>query len=379
MRAYRNDTITPKQPKRLPILRYGFLFLLAVVLLISCVNLVIYTLDSSKTRYMEAQMRGEIALLFTDEPSVSNAPMSQDPVPTQAANSTAQTDSAASASVQDKLKGARKLNPDTMGLLTAGSDIGTYVVQRDNMYYLTHSIYQEESTAGAVFADEDCSLKKPSQHIVLYGHNMSNGTAFGKLRDFEKDTYLNIFPILHFATENDDGYYLIIAAFHCSVDPKSSNYFNIRTFEFSTQDDFLAYVQKAKLLSSVNISDDIRSNDQIVSLCTCTHASNKDDRFIVMARKLRKGETAESFNNRFPSVARDLYYKNGMPYIKGDDVLSIQKALVTLGYIKDSCDGIYGASTAEAVSVFQADHQLPADGIVGSKTREMIFRILQDK
>ena len=52
----------------------------------------------------------------------------------------------------------------------------------------------------------------------------------------------------------------------------------------------------------------------------------------------------------------------------GSEVKKIQKVLKQLGYYKDSVDGIYGTKTKKAVTSFQKDCGLTADGICGKKT-----------
>ena len=52
----------------------------------------------------------------------------------------------------------------------------------------------------------------------------------------------------------------------------------------------------------------------------------------------------------------------------GSEVKKIQKVLKSLGYYKDSVDGIYGSKTKKAVTSFQKDCGLTADGICGPKT-----------
>lgn len=52
----------------------------------------------------------------------------------------------------------------------------------------------------------------------------------------------------------------------------------------------------------------------------------------------------------------------------GSEVKKIQKVLKNLGYYSGSVDGIYGSKTKNAVTSFQRDCGLTADGICGPKT-----------
>ncbi len=63
-----------------------------------------------------------------------------------------------------------------------------------------------------------------------------------------------------------------------------------------------------------------------------------------------------------------LLKNSGKPYLKGDDVRSVQNALESKGYVTGSVDGVYGSKTENAVIAFQQAAGLDADGIVGPKT-----------
>lgn len=52
----------------------------------------------------------------------------------------------------------------------------------------------------------------------------------------------------------------------------------------------------------------------------------------------------------------------------GSEVTQIQQKLTNLGYYSGSIDGVYGSSTKRAVTNFQRDWGLTADGIAGTKT-----------
>lgn len=52
----------------------------------------------------------------------------------------------------------------------------------------------------------------------------------------------------------------------------------------------------------------------------------------------------------------------------GSEVRSIQQKLASLGYYKGSVDGVYGTQTKQAVTAFQRNCGITADGICGSTT-----------
>ena len=58
---------------------------------------------------------------------------------------------------------------------------------------------------------------------------------------------------------------------------------------------------------------------------------------------------------------------------EGEDVATLQARLQELGYYTGSIDGQYGAGTKEAVTRFQQQHSLGADGVVGEETRQVLY------
>lgn len=57
---------------------------------------------------------------------------------------------------------------------------------------------------------------------------------------------------------------------------------------------------------------------------------------------------------------------------RGDEVVELQKRLITLGYLDDAADGIFGSKTQAAVIKYQRANGLSADGIAGSITRAAV-------
>ncbi len=72
------------------------------------------------------------------------------------------------------------------------------------------------------------------------------------------------------------------------------------------------------------------------------------------------------------SFTRVLKYK--APMQRGDDVVQVQRRLLSLGYVMvGEPDGKFGAATRDAVEAFQQDNALKVDGIVGTNTWKVLF------
>jgi len=59
---------------------------------------------------------------------------------------------------------------------------------------------------------------------------------------------------------------------------------------------------------------------------------------------------------------------------KGPDVKRLQQRLLDSGFDPGTIDGIFGNGTQAAVMAFQRSENLLADGVVGARTRGMLFR-----
>ena len=60
---------------------------------------------------------------------------------------------------------------------------------------------------------------------------------------------------------------------------------------------------------------------------------------------------------------------------RGKSVISMQEALIKLGYLKGASDGNFGTGTKTAVENFQKENGLDVDGIAGAKTLEKLYTL----
>lgn len=73
------------------------------------------------------------------------------------------------------------------------------------------------------------------------------------------------------------------------------------------------------------------------------------------------------------SVPEDVTLQEGD---EGDDVTSLQRALVQLGFLTEEPDGVFGEKTRLAVEAFQESAGLDVDGVVGPGTAAAINEAL---
>lgn len=195
--------------------------------------------------------------------------------------------------VQQSFGDLLALNPETIGFLTVEDVVSLPVVQRknDNQYYLSHSFNGEESLAGTLFLDGSNLLTPEDEVLIIYGHNMRNGTMFHSLVAYEEAAFLGAHPLVRFDTIYENRLYLPFAALSVTADADSERYLNLRQFGFDDES-FSAYIDGLRQLSLWDVPVEVVRGDRILLLVTCEYAHD-NGRFVVALRALRPGEDAQ--------------------------------------------------------------------------------------
>lgn len=170
------------------------------------------------------------------------------------------------------------VNSDIVGWLRIRAlDISYPVVQgKDNDYYLHRTFEKTDNFAGCLFVNSYNMGDFTDQNTIIYGHNMKNGSMFGKLKNFndpevfKKSRYFWIF------TPDFIYQYRIFSA---SVVDKTG-----LTYQISfTDDEFDQFISRAYSNSVVDNQDvTVTKEDRIVTLSTCT--GDDSTRFVVMGK-----------------------------------------------------------------------------------------------
>lgn len=197
--------------------------------------------------------------------------------------------------ISSRLSELYAINPDLIGWLIAGEDISEPVVLRDNSFYLTHDFYGEKSKSGTVFADELNISWQTDPVLLIYGHNMRNGSMFGKMSSFRKEKYFSSQELFEFHSAYDDSvtYYVPFALFDASMNAGNRAYFYLRRYDsFYDEASREAYLEEILSRTVMDVPVDVTAQDKLLCLITCSY-SNSNGRLMLFARALRPGETVE--------------------------------------------------------------------------------------
>ena len=138
---------------------------------------------------------------------------------------------------------ARQQNRDVIGWISIpGTSIDYPVVRTDdNEFYLNHNILKEESKHGAIFMDFRNADRGQQKHIILYGHDMKNGTMFHGLLNFKQKSFFSENRIISFNWDGTDTMWEIyLAAVIPLVDGHMINYVETRFADNAAFESYMA-------------------------------------------------------------------------------------------------------------------------------------------
>lgn len=199
-------------------------------------------------------------------------------------------------------------NDDLIGWIKVGNTpIDFPVLQaEDNKYYLDKNFAQEPDKNGSIFADYKCAFTTRTRpaNTILYGHNMVTGPSFAKLTTYypwyssstgSLDQYIAA-PTVTSDTVWEEGTYKVFAAIYVNTMEEHGEVFKYyRQRDIKNEAQFYEYIAKIMDRSVFYTDVDLEYGDELLTLSTCYYPLGKevDTRFVVFARRVRDGESAE--------------------------------------------------------------------------------------
>lgn len=184
-----------------------------------------------------------------------------------------------------------KENSDIVGWIEIeGTNINYPVLQgEDNNFYMNRNFQKEESVYGSLFLDADFDWNNPSSNLLIYGHNIQDGSMFHNLLNYADEEYYKEHPNIRFTTAEEDATYEIIAAFRSRVYYKSEQDV-FRYYYFvnpESKEEYDEFVENAKEASLYDTGKTAEYGDQLITLSTCSYHT-EDGRFAVVGRKVEE-------------------------------------------------------------------------------------------
>ena len=162
----------------------------------------------------------------------------------------------------------KEINPDYIGWIYINNQISYPVVRgRNNSHYIYTTFSGQRNSSGAIFMDHRNSRGFDEPVVIIYGHNMGDGSMFAPLNQYLGAEFMEAHPEIVITTP-DEGVltYRIIAV-------RQTDAWD-RMFYLSFTDEEVAE------WTFRNAPD---GAERYLILSTCTHSADRDERLLIYA------------------------------------------------------------------------------------------------
>ena len=187
-----------------------------------------------------------------------------------------------------KLKELHKENTDTVGyLVIPGTKIDYPVMYtKGEDYYLRKSFKKIYSVAGSLYIDKHNNIIPRDDNIIIYGHNMNDGTMFADLLKYKNKAFFTGHKTIYYYTLNGLEEYTIVSAFISKVYSLTDDVFKYyKQYNFKDSNEFEYFKDSIMNLSIYDTYTEINYRDVFITLSTCEY-TEKNGRFVVIAKKV---------------------------------------------------------------------------------------------
>lgn len=181
-----------------------------------------------------------------------------------------------SATVPD-ISALRGANRDCVAWISVpGTEIDYPVMQssKDPEFYLSHNFEKEQSSHGVPFLDARCSLGS-SSHLILYGHELNDGTMFSPLLQYKDSDFMEQHRTIELYTQDGKRRYEVLWVMLAKGAYTEDEWSLFRSVELNSRTEFEETVRELSdrsLFSAPEI--DPAAGGQLLTLVTCEYSQN---------------------------------------------------------------------------------------------------------
>ena len=237
--------------------------------------LVHYFIDSREQRQTYENLAEEFVLESTPTPE-SNTP-AKNSSPTENSSEPAESVSLTTAPPRHDLAALAAENPDCVGWLTIPNTEIDYPVMHtpnDPEHYLRRDFYGDSASGGTPFLDGRNAAQAEGQNLILYGHNMMDGSMFKPLMNYLEPNFRETHKDIFLEIDGRQYHYEVLAVVETSV--KSTLYTFTDLSDPAEESDFRAALLKETELEVVHQASGY------LTLSTCNNGGG-NSRVLVIA------------------------------------------------------------------------------------------------
>lgn len=182
-------------------------------------------------------------------------------------------------------RGLKSQNEDIIAWIDIPGTVISYpVVQTtDDEFYLHHTITKEANDYGAIFLSSLNRKDFTDSHSIIYGHNMSDGTMFAGVNDYEDRKVYEDSSYIHIYTQREVIVYQVFSSFQSAVG--SSSFIidlKLGSMEYCEQ------LSEIKEASDYDTGTDIEGQQPFITLMTCNSWGNAEARMSLHAIRVKQ-------------------------------------------------------------------------------------------
>ena len=191
-------------------------------------------------------------------------------------------------SVQPTSRNLYLENADMVGWIQIeGTNIDYPVMQTptDPTYYLKHDFEKNYTDYGCPFMQANCDALAPSDNLIIYGHNMKDGSMFADLAKYRSKDFWQTHKTVWFDTELGSSAYEIFAVIHTTVQADDADAFPFYWFVYAASpEEFADYVSACKAQALYDTGISAQYGDKLLTLSTCDNITD-NGRWLVIAKR----------------------------------------------------------------------------------------------
>ena len=238
--------------------------------------LVHYFIDSREQRQTYENLAEEFVLESTPTPE-STTP-AENSSPTENSSEPAESVSLTTAPPRHDLAALATENADCVGWLTipdTGIDYPVMHTPDTPEHYLRRDFYGESASAGTPFLDGRNLAEAENQNLILYGHNMMDGSMFKPLMNYLEPNFRETHKDIFLEIDGRQYHYEVLAVVETSV--KSTLYTFTDLSDPAEESDFRAALLKETELEVVHQASGY------LTLSTCNNGGGSSRVLVIAA------------------------------------------------------------------------------------------------
>lgn len=154
------------------------------------------------------------------------------------------------------------------------------VMQKEGspLYYIHKDAYGNYSYSGVPFLDDNCNIEE-SKNLIIYGHNMRNGTMFSRLMSFKEISYCKNHNTIQLTINGEKVEYDLYAV--AKVKDDDLWYSFTDDVDENTFENLISHIKDKSLYLS---DKEIKYGDYFITLSTCEY-SQTNGRLILIGTR----------------------------------------------------------------------------------------------